>query len=850
MKEYKELLAHYNRKESVKKQFLMQHLIEVAIRSKELGTEVSVENMSELIGLLHDFGKSSEEFQLYIKGKHKSRVNHSSAGAIMLDYISNQVYEQYNIKELLVMKNKKIVVWNHYKETLQYPILAHHGLYDIIDVNSEYRTKLRLTPEKESRAEFIERNIEFLEFLNKEYMEVSGKSIYDMMYKGFEEFLKIYENLVELSTKTIPQIVENYKKHIGRSRHFYHGALTRLLLSILKEADIYNSSNYYREHEEKTYSQDGLNNIWISMEKNINDKYKSFNNKAEKTDLDILRTKMSNEMYEFSQKYDSGSYKLDMPVGSGKTFASLRYALGNARKFNKKRIFYCTAFLSVLEQNASSIKEAIGDKYILEHHSNVIQDYEGNEEQEDKKEYEGSEYLKESWESPVILTTLVQLSNTMFKHRASNLRRFSKLINSVIIIDEIQSLPTKAIYNFNLMMNFLTKVMKCTVIHSTATSPGYDNFKALEYLCIYGGRYKEESLVRPIDDKEVFSRVNYYSLLGEKLDTKFNSKDLSTHIKEQLKKENSVLVVLNTKKAVKTLYEEFENEDMEVIYLTTNQCPKHRLDIIESMKKQLKNIREGKAKRKIICISTKLVEAGVDIDFDVAYRSLAGIDSMIQVGGRCNREGKKLSKGKLFIFEYEEENLSHLPDIRKQISASKVALKILMSEGETKGNNINIEKARKYYFHKLYINAKGDGNSLEYIIQKDDDTILNLLSHNPKMVDNYKNKSKEKPAFRLRQSFKTAALEFDLIKEETIGIIVQYKNEDIINRLYEAIESYDYYDIKVQLQRLQAYTINIRNISGYERYITRELEDILILSKEAYSDKIGLTEGQLQTLCF
>lgn len=854
MGKYKELLAHYDKDCPGKKQLLLEHLLNVAIKSKDLGAEIKLESASELIGLLHDFGKWEDKFQSYIRGEYAGRVDHSSAGGIIVEYIANQVYKKYNIKDLLESEGIKEGVWNLYGEILQYPILAHHGLYDIIDNNLEYRTGIRLNPKKEDKENFIKRNLEFLNLLNAEYINLSNKSIYDLYHKGFKEFTKVYEILMAIAPRARSTSGRDERIRRRKTLDFYYGALTRLLLSILKDADIYDSSNYYREDKDKAYSQDELNNIWVEMGQSIEDLYEGFGKKENKSELDFIRTKMANEAYDFSRKYDKGAYKLDMPVGSGKTFTSLRYSIGNAEKFNKKRVFYCTAFLSVLEQNATSIKEVLGDKYILEHHSNIIQDCEGSEEEQDKREYEVSEYLKESWESPIILTTLVQLTNTMFKHRASNIRRFSKLINSVIIIDEIQSLPTKAIYNFNLMTNFLTNIMGCIIVHSTATPPGLDNNEALDYPCNYGSESGNTSIIKPMEEIDTFARVDYYSLLGEGVDTSLNNEELVEHIKNQLEEEKSALVVLNTKKAVGNLYEvlkedvKLQEENVELIYLTTNQCPNHRLEIIANMKKRLKDLRSSLDKRKIICVSTKLVEAGVDIDFDIAYRSLAGIDSIIQVGGRCNREGKKLSKGKLFIFEYEDENLNYLPDIKKQISATKTALVILSKDGLIDGK-IDIEKARDYYFRKLYLNAKNEGNHLEYMLVNNNDTILNLLTSNPKMKGNYEVNTGERIHFQLRQSFKTAAMEFDLIKENTIAVIVPYKNENAINRLYEAIESNNYYDIKIELQRLQPYTINIRDVKEYESYITRELDgEILILSKEAYDHKVGLIKGELQTL--
>lgn len=851
MDRLEELLAHYDGTEPSKEQYLIDHLLEVSRYSGELGKEVGLTNVSRLVGLLHDFGKSREKFQLYITGKYKGKVDHSSVGGIIIEYIAPTVYKDYNIKNLLEDKGLKKKVWNIYKEIVQYPILAHHGLYDIIDNNLDHRTGLRLDISKFDDQDFENRNLEFLNLLNQKYITLHKESIYDLYHKGFKEFIEIYKKIGNLA----PFKDSRFKKdRITRRKtiDFYYGSLVRLLLSILKEGDIYDSSNYYREDKDIVYSNKKLNKIWDEMEESIEGLYTKFNKNPNKSNLDKIRTELANEIYDFSKKHRKGAYKLDMPVGSGKTYAALRYAVNNCKRFQKKRIFYCTAFLSVLEQNAFSIREILGSKYILEHHSNIIEDYEMDEEIDDKKDYGIHEYLKESWESPVVLTTLVQLSNTLFKHKSSNIRRFSKLINSVLIIDEIQSLPPKAIYNFNLMTNFLTEVMNCTVVHSTATPPNLDNKFALRYPCNYGGRSGRSSIVEQTSKPEVFSRVNYYSLLGENLDKILNSQDLSKHIKEELKTEMSALVVLNTKRAVENLYNtllEDSDNNTEIIYLTTNQCPRHRLNIIENMKERLTDLRSGTDNTKLICISTKLVEAGVDIDFDMVYRSLAGLDSIIQCGGRCNREGKKRGKGKLFILKYEDEKLKYLRDIQKQVDASEVALKIeLLENGEHE--NIDIEKACDNYFHKLYLNEESEGNYLSYPI-KEEENILNLLTNNPNLEVDYRINKGEKPDFYLKQSFKTAALNFELIKEDTISVIVQYENEELIEDLYSLIESQDYFNIKKILKKLQPYTISIRRVAEYERYITKELDgEILILSNEAYDEKVGLIKGELQSLFF
>lgn len=849
----KSLVAHYE--DETRKQPLIDHLFQVSEIAMETGSRIGMKNMCSLIGFMHDIGKSSKQFQDYIKKEYNGNVNHSSAGAIMLGVIEDKVTREYNIGHLLKVEGLKERVWQLYKEILQYPILAHHGLYDIIDNNFNYRTGIRLNYSQNYGNGVTSEILGFFDFANKEYERVNGKSLYHIYYEGFIEFIDIYKRIKVLASESGVGIHKEGKKHKKRALYFYYGALVRLLLSILKDADIYNSANYYREHKDKVYSQDDLSLIWEDMGCAIEKLYDRFNSNPEKSKLDITRTILANRIYEFSKNHNKGVYKLSMPVGSGKTYAAFRYAISNAKNFKRSRIFYCTAFLSVLEQNADSIKQVLGDQHILEHHSNVVEYFEDYGDNEDQKEYQGSEYIKESWESPVILTTIVQLSNTLFKDRSSNIRRFAKLIDSVIIIDEVQSLPSKAIYNFNLMTNFLVHIMNCNILHCTATQPNFDNQNTLQYPCLYGDESKESFLIDSIDNPEVFDRVEYYSLLGEDFNVVLNTKDIIDHIKAQLKHEMSALVVLNTKRAVSNLYNGLKNDreiqdwGWEIVYLTTNQCPKHRLEIIQDMKERLAELRKGNHQKKLICVSTKLVEAGVDIDFDLVYRSLAGIDSIIQCGGRCNREGKKISKGRLYILEYEDENLSYLPDLQKQRIAAKAALRMLKRE-DIAGNKVNIEKACDYYFEKLYANENAAGRYLEFPINNED-TILNLMTTNPNGINNYQIKTGNKPNFILSQSFKTAATNFDLIKEDAISVIVQYNNDELIEQLYNAIECNNYYEIKTNLKKLQPYTVQIRRVNEYENYISKEMEgQILILSREAYDQNIGLTKGDLELLVY
>lgn len=891
------LLAHYEKKDDTeKKQYLVEHLFAVAQKSEDTARSVKLENISKLIGLLHDLGKYVLGFQSYLL-KSGARVNHSSAGAKALEHLALVVIEEYGMADRL-KKSSIAKSWCRYKEMMQYVILAHHGLYDLIDATApfHYRTEVRLAYDQEKKYDFAGEGMRFLDYINQEYQKTSGLSLQELYYKGFEEFLAINHQLVQLAKSgSEDQTIQS------KSLYFYYGALMRLLLSILKDADIYDSANCFREDKDRTYTQTDVDCLWTRMRRKVDAKQEAFKEKEDRSLLDIIRTELSDNLYAAARHDKKGAYKLNLPVGAGKTFAALRYTLANAEAFHKARIFYCTAFLSVLEQNASEIKKVFIEPaegqtqepedailtHILEHHSNVIDEKreepsnqpigkeqeDNGESEQDSRDYEIGEYLKESWEAPFILTTLVQFSNTLFKGKASNLRRFSKLINAVMIIDEIQSLPTKAIYNFNLMTNFLAHIMHCNILHCTATEPNFDNKQTLDYPCLYGEfpGMSISSVAHSISNPEVFDRVDYFSLLGEDSHETFNNLALAAHVKDQMKEEMSTLIVLNTKAAVAQVYNalvedtEIEKDDWEIFYLTTNQCPAHRLDFINQIKEKLRTIREGTNTRKLVCVSTRLIEAGVDIDFDLVYRSIAGLDSAVQCGGRCNREGRKQGNGRLYLFKYEGEKLGSLHELEKERSAAESVLRENQEELVECGK-IKMEKASALYFKKLYENYKlEEKNYLEFVIENVEkkrgdfspkinnpskDSILNLLTTNPVGAMNYKNQSNGRdPEFYLKHGFKTAGQEFDLIKEDGISVIVEYKNEALLEKLHHAIDERDYAEIKKSLKNVQPYTIEIRRGANQNYLIREELDgQILFLGRNCYDAQIGLTKEEMQLL--
>lgn len=804
------IIAHKNH-ETNQIQYLKTHLLNTAKMAQEYGNNVGQENVSYLIGLLHDIGKADKKFQDMIKNNSSKRVNHSSAGSKYIAELYNVLSNRYQ-SELGIVKE--------YMQTLIYVIQSHHGLFDIIGYNSKYDiiSNIQRRLEYDIEDNTYNYNNEVLAFVAELEESVylgTGKKIEDFLIKGFEE----YKNLL-IKLNALKRSEESF---------FYRHIIVRLYLSILKNADVYDTINAYdnvlvkkskptKESDLKKY----LNNI-----ENL---YKSFESPI--TELNKARNLISDEVLKRSISDTTGIYRLDLPTGAGKTIVSLRYAINHMINQKKERFFYVAPFLSILEQNANYIRKFIKDDInILEHHSNVISREESDDEtKEDSSSTARLDYLMESWDSTLILTTMVQFFQTLFKGKSANLRRFYALSNSVIVLDEVQSLPIEVTYIFNLMINFISKAMNSTVILCTATQPVYDS-RYIDHKLIYGGNNFEETDIIKLkySTLKIFERVKV-SLIND--GEKITIKDLAHFVIS--KKYRSILIVLNTKKAVLDLYNSLtESADRKIYYLSTNMCAKHRLDVIGKIKEDLLS------GEKITCVSTQLIEAGVDVDFNMVIRSYAGVDSLIQAIGRCNREGKMKEKGEAFLVNLplNEENITNIPSIKEK---KDITEQILYG----KSGFIDLLELNDEFYESYYANYS---EKMNYTLDNNMN-LVDILSLNK--FEQQKNEKAGKLG-SLIQSFKTAAEKFDLIKEDTKGIIVYYKeSEELINELFDIERKfYETYDekllkkMKETLKQLQPYTVNLHFNKNLKPMIIELMDgDIKILAKTYYSEKVGVTE--------
>lgn len=476
--------------------------------------------------------------------------------------------------------------------------------------------------------------------------------------------------------------------------------------------------------------------------KKLNNYVENFSNKER--EINKKRTEILNDCIEKS-KYEKGLYTLTVPTGGGKTIASFAFAINHVIKHNMDRIIYVIPYTSIIEQNAKVFKDILGHQNVLEHHSNF-----------DFEDDEGSVLYKlklssENWDIPVVVTTNVQFFESLHANKPSRCRKLHNIANSVIIFDEAQMIPTQFLTPCLMAISELVTSYESTCVLCSATQPSLED------------RFPKEIGVKEICE-------NIESLCQFFRRTKVvNRGKMETHqVADEINSCNQVLCIVNNKKHALEIYSKLDGEG--AYHLSTRMCPRHRDEVLTKIKQRLKD--------KLPCkvVSTQLIEAGVDVDFPIVYRSMAGIDSIVQAGGRCNREGK-LEVGIINIFEPESIFTKNMPSlIKRPIEVAKGII--------TRFEDIFSSEAIKSYFEELYSFEGEEG----------------LDVHN---VFNDMEKGAEGCNFDF--NFKQISGKFKLIDESTIPIIIGLDKtaEDLINKLRFS----DGY--KSILRSIQSYTVNV-----------------------------------------
>jgi CRISPR-associated endonuclease/helicase Cas3 len=327
-------------------------------------------------------------------------------------------------------------------------------------------------------------------------------------------------------------------------------------------------------------------------------------------------------------EHEPAIFTLTVPTGGGKTLSSMAFALNHALKYGKKRIIYVIPYTSIIEQTAAQFSEIFGDA-VIEHHSNVdISD--------ENHETARSRLACENWDAPVIVTTSVQFFESLFSNRSSRCRKLHNIVNSVVVLDEVQLLPPDKLNPILHAIRELQKNYKVSFVLSTATQPAFGRLETPDFK-FEGLGNTVEIMDDPSELHEIFRRVNID--VPDDLMTPCEWADLA----QELGGYSSVLCIVNRRDDCRTLYELMPEKGTNTFHLSALMCGEHRSAVIDKIKQRLKD----KVPTRVI--STQLVEAGVDLDFPVVYRALSGLDSIAQAAGRCNREGL-LDKGRVVVF--------------------------------------------------------------------------------------------------------------------------------------------------------------------------------------------------------
>lgn len=591
--------------------------------------------------------------------------------------------------------------------------------------------------------------------------------------KGWEE---IDPSLVEM-LRALPALKPPWNFASGLDFSLW----IRMLYSCLVDADFLDTEAYMdRGKHEQRENFCSIKELSDKFNQYLTENFSLDKVPPEKKEISETRTDIRNKCVQMAEE-PQGIFSLSVPTGGGKTLSTLAFGLKHAMKHNLQRIIYVIPYTSILEQNADVFRKAVGADQVVEHHSSLDIDEVSTQ----------ARLAAENWDAPIMVTTSVQFFESLFAAKPSRCRKLHNIAKSVVILDEAQLLPAEFLEPILETMQLLTEHYHVTFVISTATQPAFGerkDFKGLKNI---------REIMGPNDEV----RKLYASLKRNTVIFPENIRTPSSweKIAAELTQYGQVLCVVSDRKSCRELYRLMPKG---TIHLSGLMCGQHRSQVIEKIKRKLEN------KEPVRVISTQLVEAGVDFDFPVVYRALAGLDSIIQAAGRCNREGI-LEMGKVVIF----------------VPPRKAPVGILRKAAESAAGMVSsgvdplAYDVFERYFSELYWKVKP--------LDKYD--ICRLL-------DPQANGMQECSIY-----FRTAAEKFKIIDDSQIKtIFVRYGQEnELIDRL--KAQGPD----RRLLRQLQRYTVNIYNQSFYEMLDRGALEEVYpgmyaLASDIDYSDQIGL----------
>lgn len=552
----------------------------------------------------------------------------------------------------------------------------------------------------------------------------------------------------------------------------------RMLYSSLVDADFLDTEAYM--DYDKANTRGGYCSI-PELLKRFNQFVNKLDKNADETPVNRVRRDIRRKCVQMA-KEPQGNFSLSVPTGGGKTLSSLAFGLEHAIKHKLDRIIYVIPYTSIIEQNADVFRSAVGDDQVVEHHSSL------DEESSTVK----SRLASENWDAPLIVTTSVQFFQSLFSAKSSRCRKLHNIAKSVVVLDEAQLVPVEYLTPILETMQLLVDHYQVSFVISTATQPAFNE--------------------RIVDGNVFMGLKNIKEIMGDNVKELYDSlkrvhvelpKDLHiqsswNEIAEALKDHEQVLCIVSDRRSCRQLHRLMPEG---TYHLSALMCGQHRSEIIQKIKQKLKN------KESVRVISTQLVEAGVDMDFPIVYRALAGLDSIAQAAGRCNREGKLEGLGKVIVFNAPKK--APIGILRK---AADTTRSIFATIDQDPLEHSLFER----YFSELYWKA----NSL------DSKEIIVLLSPDHQECG---------------INFRTVADKFQIIDDKLQKtILVRYDDSE---RLIDELRSMG--PERWLMRKLQRYTVNVSNNDFNQMFQRGSIEAVqpnifALTSNVEYSRETGL----------
>jgi CRISPR-associated endonuclease/helicase Cas3 len=750
--------------------------------------EIHLGSAAYLSGLLHDAGKFTEAFREYLEksvhgeGPPRGSVNHTFTG---VRYLLRRYHTSKSEDDLAPLV----------AELLSYGVGAHHSLFDCVDEHGHSGFQHRLDKP----------DIHYEEAIGNFLAQCADEQELDRLFaEAVQELTPILISLCDLAQQN-----DAYDGEVS----FYLGLLARLLVSAVIEGDRQNTASFMNDAEFPDLPED-RRSLWRDCLAQVEQKLGKLS-----SDSAINRARQTiSEQCRANAELSRGIYRLNVPTGGGKTLASLRYALAHAAKQNSSRLIFTSPLLSILDQNAKILRDYIqDDSLILEHHSNLVRSPDA---QDAIVNGVDPELLTENWRAPIIITTLVQLLNTCFSGKTSCIRRFQALVNSVIVIDEVQTAPPRMLTLFNLTITFLSQICGATVVLCSATQP-----------CL---EQTDHPVIVPIEDLvphdpdlwSVFRRTTILDAGSRRLE------EIPDFALEQLERVNSLLIVCNKKQEAKYLYDQLTGPGRRCFHLSASMCMAHRRNTLDDIEKALDQ------KGKTVCVATQVIEAGVDISFDCVIRLAAGLDSVIQSAGRCNRNGDAPEPAPVYLLQCEDEDLRKLPDIQNAKTATISLLAQFRQRPEDFQADLSSDEAVGYYYRRLYQEMPPKFQDFTVIEKgKGKSSLYSLLSLNEDYL-------REDTGFALNQAFQEAGALFQVFDDKTQDVLVPYgEGAEVIADLCSERANRDASFLQSCLERAKPYTISL--FDNQVQYLKDDQhavcgDKVLMLQPQFYDEHTGL----------